>query len=419
MSFFSSKAASNVQNVWPVTESTAGQGFGRLSDDDTKWACTTGQGFKTETQVWYTILPDGAWVMVQVIWSYTGIMFVPATSQMTFKYYNPTTKQATWKSVNVGSWKPDGRGCKSDHFDIKHTGTAAGEESYAITANLDKTVQITATFTRPSDAPGFKYGQGEKGGFSYLGKDKTDGFVIHRFHPLVQSTGTLVLDGKVIDLAGEACFIHAIQGMRPDSLASRWNFAFFTSGGGKAESKLGKVRAISMEFATTDSYGPKGAKSGRTVVSVGAVYSSALGQPLIAVGQTSVPTDPSAFPSKSGEVCSATQLNPIKDSFTGYSAPGGIEFAWAGKQTEGGKGQVEAKVHVDKLGITDGEGGLIEKVDVLAEIPYVIRKTLAAVTGTKPYIYQYLNPTTLNVKVDGEETPVEGWLFNEASFVSE
>lgn len=79
--------------------------------------------------------------MVQVIWSYTGyvlllcvpitqsclpvvsstlikdsIMFVPATSQMTFKYYNPTTKQATWKSVNVGSWKPDGRGCKSDHF---------------------------------------------------------------------------------------------------------------------------------------------------------------------------------------------------------------------------------------------------------------------------------------------------------------
>jgi len=34
------------------------------------------------------------------------------------------------------------------------------------------------------------------------------------------------------------------------------------------------------------------------------------------------------------------------------------------------------------------EGGLMEKVDVLAEIPYVIRKGLAAVTGTKPYIYQ-------------------------------
>ena len=39
-------------------------------------------------------------------------------------------------------------------------------------------------------------------------------------------------------------------------------------------------------------------------------------------------------------------------------------------------------------GIILGQGGLMEKVDVLAEIPYVIRKGLAAVTGTKPYIYQ-------------------------------
>lgn len=30
----------------------------------------------------------------------------------------------------------------------------------------------------------------------------------------------------------------------------------------------------------------------------------------------------------------------------------------------------------------------MEKVDVLAEIPFLIRKGLAAVTGTKPYIYQ-------------------------------
>lgn len=35
-----------------------------------------------------------------------------------------------------------------------------------------------------------------------------------------------------------------------------------------------------------------------------------------------------------------------------------------------------------------GEGGLIEKVDVLAEIPYVIKKGLTAMTGTNAYIYQ-------------------------------
>jgi hypothetical protein len=68
---------------------------------------------------------------------------------------------------------------------------------------------------------------------------------------MTKSTGTLVLDGNVIDMTGESCFIHAIQGMRPDSLASRWNFGFFTSGGGRAESKLGSVRAILMELTTT------------------------------------------------------------------------------------------------------------------------------------------------------------------------
>jgi hypothetical protein len=34
-------------------------------------------------------------------------------------------------------------------------------------------------------------------------------------------------------------------------IASRWNFAFFTTGGGSEESKLGAVRAIQMEFETT------------------------------------------------------------------------------------------------------------------------------------------------------------------------
>lgn len=45
-----------------------------------------------------------------------SIRLLNPTVQMTFKHYNPATKKATWKSVNVGSFKTDGRGCKSDHF---------------------------------------------------------------------------------------------------------------------------------------------------------------------------------------------------------------------------------------------------------------------------------------------------------------
>lgn len=32
--------------------------------------------------------------------------------------------------------------------------------------------------------------------------------------------------------------------------------------------------------------------------------------------------------------------------------------------------------------------GLVERVDVLAEIPYLVKKVVNVVAGTKPYIYQ-------------------------------
>jgi hypothetical protein len=35
---------------------------------------------------------------------------------------------------------------------------------------------------------------------------------------MTKSSGQLVLDGSVIDMTGESTFIHAIQGMRPDSV---------------------------------------------------------------------------------------------------------------------------------------------------------------------------------------------------------
>jgi hypothetical protein len=135
-----------------------------------------------------------------------------------------------------------------------------------------------------------------------------------------------------------------------------------------------------------DSYGPKGAKSGRTKVNIGAIYTSTTSNPLIVVGQTHCP-DPTAYPALSDDVSTATHSNSVQDKDTGYGAPGAIEFEWKGKRVDG-NGYAGGKIVVPQLGATIGEGGLIEKVDVLAEIPYIIRKGLAAVTGTKPYIFQ-------------------------------
>lgn len=112
--------------------------------------------------------------------------------------------------------------------------------------------------------------------------------------------------------------------------------------------------------------------------------------PILAVGQTDVAGSaiyPQALETPSEDVSTCKHLSTVKDSFTGYPAPTGMEVDWSGERRDG-QGKASAKLVVDKLGAVEGEGGLIEKVDVLAEIPYVIKKALSAVTGTKPYIYQ-------------------------------
>lgn len=110
--------------------------------------------------------------------------------------------------------------------------------------------------------------------------------------------------------------------------------------------------------------------------------------PILVVGQTSA-AGSTQYPTvhESSEISSTRHFSPIHDAQTGYEAPAGIEVVWSGESRDG-KGKASAKLVVDKLGTTVGEGGLIEKVDVLAEIPFVIKKALSATTGIKPYIFQ-------------------------------
>ena len=170
--------------------------------------------------------------------------------------------------------------------------------------------------------------------------------------------------------------VHAIQGMRPNLVASSWNFAHFQS------DQLGGVSAIQMEFKTLDAYGKHGAGSGGVVVNVGSLV---VGDKLAAV--TAETKWPGEAPSSS-VVSQTTHLKPEQDPDTSYRKPTGILFDWkAPSIIPDARGTIEAKLQVD-LGSVAEPKGLIEKVDVLAEIPYVLRVAVNYVAGTKPYIYQ-------------------------------
>jgi hypothetical protein len=308
------------------------------------------------------------------------------TIQFTCKIYKPNTKEQLWKSVNVskfvtpppasGAKQYDKRSCKSDQFSIIHN-ISGDVETYTLTANLTEDLQIYLVVTR--EATGYKFGNGPKGGFSYFGSNpaQPEGYCVHRFWPRTKASGHVVHKGKAITAEGHGMFVHAIQGMRPNLVAARWNFCDFQS------DELGGVSAIQMEYTTTDSYGRKGSGSGGVKVNLGSLV---IGGKLVAVsGETIWPDEKEGSPEF---ISRAEHFNPIHDPETGYKQPQEIKFSWTAPLIEGGE-KVSSTLVMD-VGSPREPRGLLEKVDVLAEIPYVIKKFVNYVAGTKPYIYQVM-----------------------------
>ncbi|KAF8896336.1 oxidative stress survival, Svf1-like protein [Infundibulicybe gibba] len=394
--------------------------FGELEPKDTEWLCAG--GFVTETQTFYTLAAEGTSLMCQVIHSSIGVWY--PTIQFTCKIHNPNTNETIWKSINVTNFVTpppglDKRSSKADEFSITYKSAPGTDhpESYTIRANLAADLQISLDLARPADIPGFKIGKGERGGYSYFGPDtqKPDGYVIHRFWPRLKVTGHIISNGKASVADGPGMFIHAIQGMRPNLVASTWNFANF-------QSELhGGVSAIQMEFKTIDAYGRKGAGSGGVSINIGSLV---VGGKLAAV--TAETKWPDEAPSEKASVVSrVTHLDTIMDPDTGYKKPSQILFKWAGPSIiKNVSGSVEARVQAD-VGDVVNPKGLIDKVDVLAEIPYVVKMAVNYVAGTKPYIYMWMNPATLTVTGPDDLAPglskgleIPGKLYNEATFIS-
>ncbi|BGP25897.1 survival factor 1 [Rhodotorula toruloides] len=422
-SWFSSSAPTG-PNIHPVqtTFSDPNALFGPLTPKDLEWNCAG--GINTETQTWYATLKDGSIVMCQIIHSSIGLLW--PTIQVTFRHGNPKTDKNTWKSVTVSNFKvqADKRSMKSDQITV--TMDPNSSSKYTIEAKYDDEVQISLQYERLAE--GFKVGAGPKGGFTYFGQlsgkaaptddspdyaGGADGYAIHRFWPRCAVTGIMRVGNDVIDLEGaRGVFIHAIQGIRPNILAASWNFANF-----QAVEKEGEeaVSLIMMEFTTTPAYGSK-------VINVGSVV---VGDKLVAVTAGG-----------SGVVggSNVTHQDPVKDAETGYDAPSSLKFCWEGVKLEGEGSNLKAvtegnsKVHAvfteDLLVDKDGykTKGLVEKVDVLGQIPYLIKKFVNYAAGTKPFIYTWLNPVKASITLGtGSETKtldVDGYVFTEATMIS-
>jgi hypothetical protein len=264
----------------------------------------------------------------------------------------------------------DKRSVKTDFFNIQ---LDAEQKQFKINITHPELV-VSLDFDRIDQ--GFKVGEGR----TYLGGDKSSaaGFVSHKFWPRCIAKGTFIVNQEIHEVQGDGMFIHAIQGMQPQLIASNWNFVNFHS----------KEASIAMmQFQTTKQYGSVNINQGSLV----------LNDKLICVSVEN----------------QVELLNLKKDEETEYDIPETVKMTWNGKTIEQ-EGEEPKDVSIT---IISEPRNLLDKIDVLAEIPYFVRKIVQSLI-VKPYIYQWIDKTTAEITIGDEKTTVEGYCFQELVFVS-
>ncbi|PGH36981.1 hypothetical protein GX50_00217 [[Emmonsia] crescens] len=357
-----------IQTVTAQTEALTTP-YRELTKDDLRWRAM--QSTCVETQTFYLFSDSGELAMLQVI--YSNVAGIHTNCHFNSKIYATDGKSPhKWCTDSVQNYMFDEDMLSFGGDNIALTLNAEGD-TYTIKSAMNEESLVNVSVKR--SAPGFAIG---RNGTSNFGTDPENpwGSMRHVFWPRCQVEGTIVTPEREIDFKGLGVFVHALQGMKPHHLAARWNFGAFQSP---------TYSAVFMEYTTPPSYGS-------TVVSVGGIAKD--GEIVFA-----------------GPVKPAIHLESTEDTYNDWPEPKSIKFTWDGKSKD--DKPVEA--------VLEGSLGLrLDRVDVMAEVPGIIKSIVGSVAGTKPYIYQFSPQDKLSLKIrigDTEDTE-QGNLYSETTFIS-
>lgn len=343
--------------------------YSEVQPQDLKWAAM--ESTCVETQTFYVMAETGHIAMAQVI--YNNVAGIRTTCQFNTKVF-----YQDGKTPNLWSSDPlDAYGFDEQKLSFYADGCAVtlneDADSYSVKSAVNEASIVNITVSRT--APGFQAGTN---GTTFFGTDPQNpwGSMRHVFWPRCHVEGSIVTKEGEINCRGQGIFIHALQGMKPHHAAARWNYATFQSP---------TFSAVMMEYTTPVSYGS-------TVVNVGGI-------------------------AKNGEILCGGAANSVQhaqvknDPENEWPEPGAAKFLWSGK-TQDGK-HVEAELE-------GSLGDRLDKIDVLANIPGILKSLVGGVVGTKPFIYQYapMQKLELKIKIEDEEQKEVGTLFSEAVFIS-
>ncbi|CDR46496.1 CYFA0S23e01574g1_1 [Cyberlindnera fabianii] len=364
-------------HIHSITETVKDkQPFTEATREDFHWIAPSYTNVETQT-FYFTDLKKGLLGFAQVI--HSNVVGVHTTAQFTFKIYNTNTKQQIWTSTKLEDFVIKGNNFYAKNLQIE---LANDKDEYRLISKVNPESIVDLTFTKL--APAAKIGTN---GTTVYGPSLEDqwGTMRHLFWPRNNVKGSIKStdpeSGKEteFDIDGKSMFVMAMQGMKPHHAAATWNFLNFHGE---------KLSCVLMEFTTPKSYAS-------TKVTLAFVAND------------------------EGIVCASINNDSLHqkiqpDEEVGWPKPSAIEFdihgvdpAATDAEVAEGKKTVEAKV--------SGDLTLIERVDVMAEIPQFVKNIVSGVAGTKPYIYQFWE----KMSIECGDVKESGLGYVETTFITE
>ncbi|CUM49737.1 Survival factor 1 [Debaryomyces fabryi] len=351
--------------IHPITDTVNNESkcYRETTIEDFGWIQPTSTNVETQT-FYFSCLKTGYLGFAQVI--HSNVMGVHTTAQFTFRLFNFKGKEEDnlWTSTKLEDFRCEGSNFYANELSIE---LDKDNTLYRLKSSVNKDSVVDLTVVKL--VPGVIFGEN---GTTYYGDDLANpwGSMRHLFWPRCSVTGTVKSGDKVFEIEGFTMFVMAMQGMKPHHAAKAWNFLNFQS-----ESHS----AVQMEFTTPRSYA-------NTKVNIAILTSN----------------DKILSCSVNNEI---VHENAEVDE-VGWPVPKSITFNFEGVSDDNKK--VVGKVH-------GALKTLVERVDVMAEIPQFIKNIASGVAGTRPYIYQFCND--MEIEIDG--TKESGVSYSEATFISE
>ncbi|RKP11046.1 oxidative stress survival, Svf1-like protein [Thamnocephalis sphaerospora] len=337
---------------------------GELTADDLRW--TTPPGSCSETQTVYLLTEDNALFFIQLAYANAGF---GATVQTSFRYFHHPTKNNIFRTHS----------CYSSDFKLSSDRLSVNCKPISIQLNeardeytflLEKGKERIRLQMKLVDR-GYKLGKGR----TYYGKDESASYVSHRWFPRNVCSGTAYVDGKEYSLKGHGTFIHAFSGMKPHLVASKWHMATFHSP---------RAAVNLIQFQTPPRHGSINVIQGSLV----------LDNKLLAV---TVDND-------------VDVLDSELDPHTGYYPATHLRLRWRGRTLEDTPRALEISMEVHPTILCD-------RIDVLSELPWMVRKLVQALVA-KPFVYEWHEPTKVQIRLDDELIEDDGHLLYECTFIS-